>query len=895
MKFLLLLLGLALTADAQLVRVAAPSINLPAELPVATNYTTQNALGSLTFTNPIDLASPPGVANRLFVIERGTGIQIVNLDTMTKSTFLPLSTYLTSVSRPLTTTSECGILSMVFHPNYNQNGYFYVWFSCTIGGQLHQRISRFTATGTAGNYNAATVADGATEAPLITQRDTAGNHNGGDMAFGPDGYLYFSAGDEGPQFDGGDNGRRIAKDFFGAIFRIDVDSKPGSLAPNAHDESSTAALGDSAITAGSYRVPPDNPFVAMSQAGGTATYNGFTFPASQIRTEIYSIGYRNPWRMSFDPLTGRLFVADVGQGTWEEISIVTNGTNAGWSWREGAHDHTPAVAPTTPPIGWTSTDPIYDYDHTNDGAGNDAVIYGTSITGGVVYRGDRLPELFGKYLFCDYNMGFIVALTEQPGGSWTAARLTTDFSISGWGYDPRNGDALMCDLINNTVDRLVRNGTTGTAPPATLSGTGVFSNTAALTPAAGVVAYSPNVNFWSDYAIKSRWFAIKNTSDTVGFSSTGNWTLPTGAVWVKHFDFDTTRGSPATRRKLETRILVKTATDVYGLSYKWRTDQTDADLVAEDGQNEVVPTSSPAQTWRYPSRTECRICHTSLGGFALSFNTPQLNRPGTFGTQTLNQLTALASAGYFTVPPTSVNHLPAFAAVGDATASREWRVRSYLAVNCIQCHQPGGAATGYWDARHSTTTDLAALIGGALVNDGGDPQNRWCIAGDTAHSMILKRLAGTGVQRMPPLATNERDLAAEQLIADWITLDLPARQTLTQWTTSNFPGGGANSLPGADPDGDGETNFMEFLRGTSPLAPQQSLQLNTTFLGSVNIQFLHPAGRSALVETSVDLANWSPWNVPNNTPTFPANTTLRTLSGPPAANSQFFRLRLGGL
>lgn len=122
--------------------------------------------------------------------------------------------------------------------------------------------------------------------------------------------------------------------------------------------------------------------------------------------------------MSFDPVTGRLFVADVGQNANEELNIVTSGFNAGWSWREGKHQHTPAVAPTDPPPGWISGDPIYEYDHTNDGAGsgNDSVIYGTSITGGV-NRGDRLPELFGKHLFCDCNTGFIVALTENGPGN----------------------------------------------------------------------------------------------------------------------------------------------------------------------------------------------------------------------------------------------------------------------------------------------------------------------------------------------------------------------------------------------------------------------------------------------------------------------------------------------
>ena len=902
------LFTLGFAAHGQPVRQAASSLTLPADLPSATGYNTENALGTLTFANPIDVASPPGVTNRLFVLERGTGIQIVNLDTMTKAQFMPLAAY---------TASECGLLSLAFHPNYNQNGYFYVFYSLRISNETYQRVARFQATGTAGNYNAATAALPSTLAPLITQRDQQDNHNGGDMAFGPDGYLYISVGDEGAQYDGSDNARRIAKDFLGHILRIDVDSKPGSLAPNPHDESATPSVSpDNSITTGSYRIPPDNPFVALAGNGiGTASYNGYTFNKNAIRTEIYSVGYRNPWRMSFDPLTGRLFVADVGQDHHEEVNLVTNGFNAGWSWREGIHPHTPAVGPSNPPTGFLGANPIYCYDHQNGvepDSGNDAVITGTSITGGVVYRGDRLPELFGKYLFCDYNTGSIAALTEQPNGTWTGVRLATDSNISGWGYDPRNDDALLCDLTAGQVKRLVRSGTTGAAPPGLLSATGAFSNLATLTPAAGLVAYAPNVNFWSDHAVKSRWFAIKNLTNTVGFSADGNWTLPTGMVWVKHFDIDLERNNPATRRRVETRFLVKTASDVYGLSYRWNNiqsgTQTDATLVAEDGANQVLTltgASAPAtQTWRFPSRTECRICHTAVGGFALSFNTRQLNRDHPFGAQTLNQIAALrdaqtsggAPASFFTAgtAPAVTNTLPAFAAGTDASASLEWRVRSYLAVNCVQCHQPGGASVGNWDARATTPTDLAGLIGGLLVNDGGDPANRWCVAGDTAHSMILKRLAGTGVQRMPPLGTNERDLAAETLLTNWINNALPSRKSFAQWQTTHF---GSTTLPAAqaseNPDGDAQNNGLEFQLGESPLlnnAPY--LPLVSTDSAMFSLTFAHPANRSVLIETSTNFQTWSLWNVPGNAPLFPATAQQRTVSGPFDTTSRFFRLHL---
>ncbi|HEX2747993.1 MAG TPA: PQQ-dependent sugar dehydrogenase, partial [Verrucomicrobiales bacterium] len=280
----LLVFAAALPAQAQITRVPNTTLAMPAELPAATSFISENALGTLTFSLPLDIASMPGVTNRLFVVERGGTIQLVNLDTMTKSTFMNLSAYLTAQSTPLTTNSECGLLSMALHPQFNQNGFFYLFYSMRINNLTYERVARFKATGT-GNYNAATAADPATEAPILTQRDQQDNHNGGDMDFGPDGYLYISVGDEGAQHDGSDNARRIAKDFLGGFLRIDVDNRPGSLPPNPHVESSTDGTLTTAITPGTYKIPPDNPFVTLAQGTGTATYNGFTFDKTAIRTE----------------------------------------------------------------------------------------------------------------------------------------------------------------------------------------------------------------------------------------------------------------------------------------------------------------------------------------------------------------------------------------------------------------------------------------------------------------------------------------------------------------------------------------------------------------------------------------------------------------------------------
>lgn len=921
--FLSATISLPWLASAQLVREAATSLNLPADLPSATGYTTVNALGSLTFQNPMATAFPPGETNRLYVLERGTDTaspvsdlpgriqRIDNLSTTpTVSTFMDLEAYLESpsVNTPLAaaSNSENGMLSFVFHPNYQENGYFYVYFSLTIGGQLHQRLARFQATGTPGNYRNATSADPATMLPILTIRDAASNHNGGDLAFGPDGYLYLSLGDEGGGGDQFNTARFINKNFWGQLLRLAVADRiggvdvfpAGAIDPNPHSQP-TSSIHPSAIHPGAYKIPADNPFI------GFTTWNGQTFSAATVRTEIYATGLRNPFRFSFDPPTGRLFLADVGQGLYEEVNLVIKGGNYGWSWREGKQAYyvnatNPPRFPdnstgttNAPPPSFDPEDPIFDYGRTDNG-----IIHGNSICGGIVYRGNQLTELQGKYLVADTfgGGGIIAAFTETSPGVWSGQRLTTRSQIVDFGTDPRNGEPLLCSLLG-TIWRITRTGTAGTQPPATLSATGAFSNTANLTPAAGLVAYEPNVSFWSDGAVKSRWFGIRNLVDTFTFNANGNWTFPTGMVWVKHFDLDV--GDPPVRRRIETRFLVKTAADVYGLSYRWGNiapgsgSQTDAALVAESGLTEVLPGST--QTWRFPSRGECRTCHTAVGGFALSFNAPQLNRTRTIGEGDWNQLTAFSNAGYCTEPITGVEGLPAYAAADDTNQSLEWRARSYLAVNCVGCHQPGGPALGNWDARISTPLAAANLIDGPLVNHGGDPLSRFLVKNDApafgqpTRSMVLRRVRGDGMPRMPPLATYERDLAAEALLTAWINDVTFAEWQVIHFGSTTHPDSGA----GDDPDGDGQNNRIEFVLRANPLQPQVSSSPAMTLAGSnLELRFFHPAGRAGLIETSTDLQTWSVWNVDGNVRTIPVEDQVRTFTAPRNETRRYFRLKL---
>jgi glucose/arabinose dehydrogenase len=304
-------------------RIANNTLNVPST-PPPTSYQLINPYPNLVFNQPLCIRTPPGETNRLFVCEK-TGLVRVIPDlaaaTPTAVTFLNLPALLSSRGETLATSSENGLLGLAFHPGYATNGYFYVFYSVTVSGSLYQRVSRFTVQ--AGNPNAANTAS---EVILINQVHPASNHNGGDLHFGPDGYLYISLGDGGGANDQYNNSQRIDLSFFSAMARIDVDKRPGNLAPNPH----TAVPLYSGSAA--YAVPVDNPFV------GATTFNGSAVNPANVRTEFYAVGLRNPWRFSFDLVTSNLWCADVGQNLYEEIDLITSGGNYGWAYREGAHN-----------------------------------------------------------------------------------------------------------------------------------------------------------------------------------------------------------------------------------------------------------------------------------------------------------------------------------------------------------------------------------------------------------------------------------------------------------------------------------------------------------------------------------------------------------------------------
>ncbi len=295
------------------------------------------------FNSPLSLQHANDT--RLFVVEKGGRIQIIQENgTVNQTPFLDISSL-------VSTSGEQGLLGLAFHPDYGNNGYFYVNYTNTNGDT---QISRFKVA--SGNPD---LADPSSELPILGFSQPAANHNGGHLAFGPDGFLYIASGDGGGSGD--PNNRAQDLEFLlGKILRIDVDNPSGG---------------------NNYGIPPDNPFLGNPNA----------------RNEIWAYGLRNPWRFSFDFTDNNLWIADVGQGSREEINrtnVTEGGLNYGWRCYEGTQ---PFNTQNCPPPG-ELTFPLAEYSHAN---GN------CSITGGYVYRGTKYADIPGLYFFADYCSGLI--------------------------------------------------------------------------------------------------------------------------------------------------------------------------------------------------------------------------------------------------------------------------------------------------------------------------------------------------------------------------------------------------------------------------------------------------------------------------------------------------------
>jgi uncharacterized repeat protein (TIGR03806 family) len=336
----------------------------------------------------------------------------------------------------------------------------------------------------------------------------------------------------------------------------------------------------------------------------------------------------------------------------------------------------------------------------------------------------------------------------------------------------------------------------GKIPPL-LSQTGAFSDTRHLIPSEGLLPYDLVVAFWSDGASKSRWAAVP--AGKIKFSPTGEWTFPKGTVFVKTFELSTDAADPGSKRRLETRLLVlDSAGGVYGAVYKWRLDNSDADLLSSSRTEDIsVKTATGEvrkQTWYYPSRQDCLACHNAKTSGVLGVKARQMNRLFAYPSGvTDNELRTWNHLGLFSpqVNDADLANLPTLAAADDVTRSLQDRARSYLDANCAQCHRPGGTVA-YFDARYDTPLEKQELIDGPVLIDQGIDRPRIISPHDIWRSIAFMRVNTVDDIKMPPIARETIDQKGVKLLQDWIT-SLPGRSVLTP--PAMAPKGGTFNVP----------------------------------------------------------------------------------------------------
>ncbi len=357
---------------------ATPAPVTVTTLPDPSAYSWQEVVSGLD--KPEGLVNAGDGSGRLFIIEQGGLVRILKDGALLSTPFLDLT-------QKVDCCGERGLLGLVFHPKFPENGYFYVNYTEKVSDKLYTVIARFSVSPLDPNQ-----ADPGSEMRMLHIEQPFQNHNGGELQFGPDGYLYIGMGDGGSFGDPLGNGQSL-ETLLGKILRIDVD------------------------IAEPYAIPPENPYV---NGGGL--------------WEVWLQGVRNPWRFSFDRLTGDLYIGDVGQDAWEEIDFLPAGSpgggNLGWNYFEGTHPYR-----GSPPLDAEFIMPVAEYSHD----------VGNSVTGGYVYRGKDLPAWLGVYLYGDFSSGRVWGLLHLPDDAWqNTLMFETGTNISSFGVD-ENGEIYLVD------------------------------------------------------------------------------------------------------------------------------------------------------------------------------------------------------------------------------------------------------------------------------------------------------------------------------------------------------------------------------------------------------------------------------------------------------------------
>ncbi len=632
--------------------------------------------------------------------------------------------------------------SVAFHPQFDTNHFVFIGMNGPQAGSPRtSHVSRFTVR--EGRPDPAS-------AVKIIEWSSDG-HNGAALAFADNGLLFVSSGDGTSHSDLDEAGQNL-RSLRSKILRIDVD----------HPSSGKG-----------YSIPADNPFVQDSR----------------FAPETWAYGLRNPWRLTYDTVSGQLWAGENGQDAWEYARLIRRGENYGWSVYEGAH-----VFRKTRPLGpHPVTFPTLEFSHAEF----------RSLTGGMVYRGRLFPELVGAYLFGDFGTGRVWAAKHDGTRlEWMRELVDTPFSLTHVSADSA-GEVLLVDYgvegprgqgAGGGIFRLQH----APAPtqaladfPRRLSETGLFSDAARLEPSPGVIPYEINLPAWHDGAVAQHLLALPQ-SEAIEVRPTKSWDLPDGAVLAQTL---TLAG-----RRVETRILVKQQNDFAAYTYIWNADQTDAVLAPKTGTDLETTHNRP---WRVPSRAECMMCHSREANFSLSLHEFQLNRGdqlnrweqlGLLRTDVAsfersrrrdessqrgsrpqpNQRPAKPSA----LLPRNPANLGTFNASATTAATLDKRARNYLAVNCAHCHTLNGGG--------NSVMNFDWLVSGSGMRALGEPPQhgdfglanaRIIAPGAPGQSVIIPRVAMRGPGQMPPVGSRSSDPDGVRLLAEWIT-SLPAKAPL---------------------------------------------------------------------------------------------------------------------
>ena len=618
-------------------------------------------------------------------------------------------------------------VGLAFHPDYVKNGQIFIGLngkSETAGPSKATMVVRYTVD----RANPDRV-DPASRKVIIEW--PSNGHDGGDLAFGNDGFLYVSAGDGSSDSDANQTGQDIT-DLQGSVLRIDVDHPGGGKA---------------------YGVPLDNPFVGRPGA----------------RPELWCYGLRNPWRLSVDRETGNVWVGNNGQDLWESVYLIKKGANFGWSIAEGSHPFRHQRPAGPDPI----SPPAAEHSHGE----------ARSLTGGRVYRGTRLPELVGAYIYGDWSTGRVWGLKHDgTQATWHKLLVDTSFSITGFGTD-HAGEIYVIDEVTG-FHRLepTTEADRPSAPfPARLSQTGVFASTRPMTLNPAALPYDVVASHWSDGATSEHAIAIPGLAKIEQKSQRnagGAWLFPEGTVLAQTLSLDVVGpDGKAIPRRIETRLTARQQGEWIGYSYRWNDDQADAELVGDSGDGEefeVPDLASPGghrtQVWRFPSRAECMACHSRALGFVVGFTPHQLDRIVKKAGRDADQLAELERLGLFEgALPVRKPDRARLVDPSDASAPFEARARSYLDVNCSTCHVKEGGGNARLEMGFGTPIREMNLVDERPVHaDFGLTDARLVAPGSPERSVLYHRITTRGGGQMPPLMSSEVDRRAVEMLGEWI-------------------------------------------------------------------------------------------------------------------------------